>query len=158
MLNATIMTPKKYAILLYINFIALFFILPNNLSAQAKTADLITGSWVLDIAKSIDLMDSDEQRKFHSLSVDTQRKIKASLVQRKVFFGRDGSYMIKMRKGKRVSGTWELQADDFLFIEFTSGQQFTQKVVSVDSRNFVLDIDVGNAGRLIRKWHLVKSR
>lgn len=143
--------------------LTIFTLSASTIYAQAnsnrKNTERLIGTWAMDYNKSIGQIQSRSRSHFDTLRQEKKNRIKNTFGGRKITFQRDGGYILELRPGRQVTGTWELQSDNATLIISLQDKQFEQRIENVSTSTMVLNLGGDqNRNRLFRKWHLKKVR
>lgn len=92
---------------------------------------MITGSYKVDVIKSVSLMEGEVKQKYEELDSSVKERAKESMKDRVFNFQEDGQVEVrwKVNGSERVAnGNWELKGDDILTIKI--GEQVTEYSIS----------------------------
>lgn len=122
-------------------------------------SDLLGGTWDLDYDKSISTMKPSSKTYFDNMDRARLNDIQDGFKGYRITFNRNGEYAVFVNGSKKVTGTWELSADDeTLTIHLDGGMEVEQKIISVDNRILILDLGESKTQqRLFEKWYLNKA-
>ena len=125
--------------------------------SNKKNAERLIGTWGMDYNKSIGQVQSKSRSHFDTLKQEKKNRIKNSFSGRKITFQEDGGYILELRPGRQVSGTWKLQRDEVTLVINVEGKQFEHRIENISSSTMLLNLGGDqDKNRLFRKWHLKK--
>ncbi len=142
---------------------ALFILVLSHSPILAQNANKIEkfliGTWQLDYDQSISQIDRSSKGFYDTLKQERKSMIRNSFSQRKMEFQSDGTYVLVVRDGREVTGTWKLQNDEESLHIILDGNLIEQRIEKINQSFMVLNVG-GNqtANRLFRRWYLNKIR
>jgi hypothetical protein len=119
------------------SIVTFLMLIVNNASAQNEVS--ITGSWMIDINRTLELMSKETKEKYSSLNTDRQNQAKAAIEDRIFTFQDDGTIVVIWKSNgaiKESVGKWVLDAKE--------------KAVSItmDNKIQVFDFSLSQANQL----------
>jgi hypothetical protein len=125
--------------------------------SNKKNAERLIGTWAMDYNKSIGQIKAKSKSHFDTLKQEKKNRVKNSFSSRKITFQKDGGYILELRPGQQVNGTWELQSDDATLLISLEDKQFEQRIENISTSTMILNLGGDqDRNRLFRKWHLKK--
>jgi hypothetical protein len=126
------------------NFYLIVFLLPLlgctvQLNAQDKT---LSGTWALDVDKSIGRMSLQSKSKFDSLTVDRKARAKSSMDGRVFNFHADGKFTVSWKAGEQLresAGTWVI------------GPEADALTITIDSKPQIFDYSFADGFLLLKE-------
>ncbi len=130
----------------------------NQATAQSDNATKIIGTWTLDFYSSMDLGTKSSKMKYNELEADARDRIKSSFSARKIIFKQGGGYVMEIKPGTRINGSWELIADGkTLLIKLDNGESVKLRIDRIDTTSLTLNLGEDQPNTLFAKWHLTKN-
>ncbi len=136
----------------------LILVVPSiNAQETSKNAKLLIGTWELDYNQSIAKASGPGKTHYDTISYERKSRIVDSFSQRKMIFQPDGTYVLVVRSGKEVNGTWELQRDDESLNIVLDGKLIEQRIEQISASFMIINLGGDQtANRLFKRWYLNK--